>query len=182
MRGYFNSNFPNRPVPNFPEVSGLRTQYSARETDSPNRVHYKQQDQSAQITALMSNVRQLQSTLNRLRIRSGATTFTGFKWQEPNKELDPTVFVAKDTWVYISPLNLLVTAGMTDIVTNDTVISCEGTWIAAQDVPAASGGKYNVPVFPYPSGMGVTIPSGAPLSGDLDSTTIFWIYRGAVQC
>ncbi len=113
----------------------------------------------------------------------------GFNWQAPNKELNPAVSVSKDTFVYISPLNTLVTAGMTDLITHANVISCEGIWQAAQAVPAATGGEYNVPVFPYPSGMGVTIPSGTPLAGDLDAATgspakpaIYWIYWGQVAC
>jgi hypothetical protein len=115
-------------------------------------------------------------------VKPGASPATGMQWQTPDKELDPTKAVSKNTLVYISTLNTLVTAGMTDIVSNANVISCEGIWQAAQNVPAATGGKYNVPVFPYPSGMGTTIPSGSPLSGDLDSATIFWIYWGQVAC
>ena len=69
MRPYVNTNATGRPVPNFPEVSGLRSKFSTRETDSPNRVHYKQQDQSAQITAMATTLRSVVSTLNRLRIR-----------------------------------------------------------------------------------------------------------------
>ena len=106
----------------------------------------------------------------------------GLRWQTPDKELDPTVAVSKNTFVYISPLNTLVTAGMTDVVSNSNVTSCEGIWQAAKAVPAAASGKYNVPVFPYSSGMGVSPPSGSPLVGDLDSSTIYWIYWGQVAC
>ena len=186
MRGYFNNNIPGRQPHHFPEVSGLRTHASTRESDAPNRMHLKLGSESVQLTQLMLTVRQIQSTLDRLRIRSGGNSIpTGFHWQTPNKELDPTISVSKDTWVYISALNTLVTTGMTDLVSNATVISCEGYWVALQDVPAATGGKWNVPVFPYP-GMGTAIPSviNGSLSGDLDNQTppIIWAYMGQVAC
>lgn len=105
-----------------------------------------------------------------------------FRWQTPNKEIDPSLAVQKDTFVYITAGNVLVTTGMTDIVSNANVISCEGFWQAAQIVPAAVGGKYNVPVFPYPSATGN--PTGAPgnVMGDLDNPAIFWLYWGQVAC
>jgi hypothetical protein len=130
---------------------------------------------------------------------SAWAVLSGFPWQTPYKELDPRYAVAQGTFVYISPLSALVTAGMTDLISNATVISCEGIWQAAQNVPAAAGGKYNVPVFPYIAGQtplglttflpGTTAPSGTPLVGDLDlvgpvtnQPSIFWIYWGQVAC
>lgn len=105
----------------------------------------------------------------------------GFRWQEPKKELDPTVAVAKDTWVYISPNNDLVLTGLTDLVSGINQKACEGTWIAAKAVPAKNGGgQYNVPTFPYPGATGT--PSGSPLAGDLDGADVFWIYRGQLAC
>ena len=106
----------------------------------------------------------------------------GNNWQTPNKELDPSLSVRKGSYVYISALNPIAVIGMTDIVSSSTVISCQGIWQAAKDVPAAVSGSYNVPIFPYPSGMGVSAPTGSPLTGDLDSNTIFWIYWGEVAC
>lgn len=104
---------------------------------------------------------------------------SGWDWMYPtNKELDTTLPYSAGKWVYISALNTLVTTGMTDIVSNANVISCQGLWECAQDVPAAVGGKFNVPVFPYPAAP--AIPSGTPLKGDLDDPLIFWIYRGDV--
>lgn len=113
----------------------------------------------------------------------------GWDWAYPDhKELDTKLFYPKGKFVYISALNILVTAGMTDVITNANVISCEGYWQANRDIPAAAGGKYNVPVFPYPSGLGASAPSGTPLAGDLDSLdgsnqpAIYWIYWGQVAC
>jgi hypothetical protein len=115
-------------------------------------------------------------------IISTATNATGFNWQTPYKELDTTRPVSRDTFVYITPGNTLVTAGMTDIVTNLNVISCEGIWQAAQNVPAAVGGKYNVPIFPYPSATGLTSGSPGSLKGDLDGAGIFFYYWGQISC
>lgn len=100
-----------------------------------------------------------------------------FKWQSP-KELDPSVSVSKDTFVYITSGNDLVTAGMTDAVSAVNAKSIPGIWQAAQDVPAASGGSYNVPVWPYPGATGIV--TGSPAKGDLDTEssgvpTVFWI-------
>ena len=93
------------------------------------------------------------------------------RWQKPKKELDPSVAVRKGTWVYISPLNPLVTDGMDDIESGENVKSYPGIWEAAQDVPKTVGGSYNVPTTDYPS----TTPSGTPLEGDLDDDTVYWI-------
>jgi hypothetical protein len=95
-------------------------------------------------------------------------------WQTPNKELDPTVAVSKGTWVYISPNNPLVTTGLTDLAAGTILQSPPGIWEAAQNVPAqvTVGGviKYNVPQLPTEG-----TPSGTPLAGDLDASTLFWI-------
>ena len=74
MRPYFNNSQNGKPVPNFPEVSGLRTKFSARETDSPNRIHYKNDAQSSQISSILITLRGITSTLNRLRIRGNGGT------------------------------------------------------------------------------------------------------------
>ena len=125
----------------------------------------------------------------------------GFNWQKPNKELDWRVAVPKDTFVYVSPMSGLVTAGMKDLISGSLVNACDGIWQANVDVPAmvTVGGVnlYNVPVFPYIAGAtaiggttflpGTTAPTGTPLIGDLDlvdtgtgNPTIFWIYWGQV--
>lgn len=101
-------------------------------------------------------------------------TYT-FPWQSP-KELDPTVAVSKDTFVYISPLNPLVTTGLTDIDLGVPVKALPGIWQAAQDVPAQTSDtppQYNVPQIPYPGGG--SAPVGTPLKGDLDGTGVYWI-------
>lgn len=94
-------------------------------------------------------------------------------WQNP-KELDPTVAVPKFTRVYISPNNTLVTTGLTDLVSNVVTTAPPGIWETVQNVPAKSGGKYNVPQIPYPGATGT--PSGSPLKGDLDGVNVFWAF------
>ena len=103
-------------------------------------------------------------------------------WMYPDhKELDPSLNYDAGKFVYISPLNPIVTTGMTDAVSNATVKACDGLWQAAKDVPAqVSGPKFNVPVFPYPGTPAA--PSGTPLKGDLDGDGLFWIYWGQVAC
>jgi hypothetical protein len=176
-----NASINNALGSNFNESSFLR---SPRDTDNAARQWLKNKRIQRALTNVAQGTNQNANDIRKLRRRilGGGAGTSGFSWQTPNKELDPTVDVAKNTFVYISPLNTLVTAGMTDVVTNANVISCEGVWQAAQSVPSATGGQYNVPVFPYPSGMGMNVPSGAPLTGDLDSTTIFWIYWGQIAC
>lgn len=121
----------------------------------------------------------------------GGAGGSGWQWQTPNKELDSTVAVAKDTVVRISRANPLVTIGPTDLVSNVVTQSPPGIWIAAKDVPAQiSVGtppdditKYNAPQLPYPGkGTGGTppsspvSPSGDPLAGDFDDNpNLFWI-------
>ena len=135
----------------------------------------------------------------RIRVKpSQAGGQSGWDWMYPtHKELDPTLPYTVGKWVYISKLNPIAVVGMTDIISNATVISCQGLWECVQNVNPASGGKFNVPVFPYPAGavtaggptflQGTTAPSGSPLKGDLDlvnATTgnpnLFWIYRGDI--
>ena len=113
-------------------------------------------------------------------------------------ELDPTLGYDAGKWAYISKLNPLAVAGMTDIVSNATVVSCEGYWLCVQNVPAAVGGKFNVPVWPPPVGaaviggstfaIGTTAPSQSPLIGDMDlispttgQKTMYWEYWGSVN-
>ena len=122
----------------------------------------------------------------------------GWDWMYPtHKELDPTLPYTKGKVAYISSLNTLVTAGMTDLVSNATATSCPGLWLCVQNVSAASGGKFNVPVYPYIAGatakggtsflMDTTAPSGSPLIGDLDlvdtttgNPSFYWHYLGKV--
>jgi hypothetical protein len=200
MRPQINNPFSGGQPKQFNEFSALR---SPREADSPNRQHLKHQDNAQSLNQALMASRQVISTLNRLRTRGGQSLGGGgWKWQIPF-ELDPTVAVPGPdgngtmTAVYISALNPLVVTGMTDLVTNANVKSCQGIWLANQAVPATAASKYNVPVFPYPAGaavlgggtflMGTTAPSGTPLIGDLDlidpATGLpirFWTYLGDV--
>ena len=89
----------------------------------------------------------------------------GWDWMYPtHKELDTSLPYSAGKWAYVS--------------------ACYGYWQCVRDVPAAVGGKFNVPVFPYPSGLGATAPSGTPLMGDLDALdgsgkpAIYWQYWG----
>ena len=178
MRAQINNPVSSSGTEQFNEFSGLR---SPREADSPNRQHLKHQNNSENLNQALMAARQLISTLNRLRIRSSPSIVGGL-WQSP-KELDPTVAVAADTLVYISPLNPLCTTGLVDLDSSGaTLKATAGTWLCLIDVPAATGSGYNVPQDP-PPGSGVAVPSGSPLRGDLDATDapkVYWLLLKSV--
>ena len=101
----------------------------------------------------------------------------GIKWQTPYKELDPSIAVSKDTLVYISPKNPLVTDGMKDKVTGTVLFATPGIWLAIPDVPAQTSDtppKFNVPQDP-PPGSNVSAPTGTPLKGDADASGVYWL-------
>ena len=106
-----------------------------------------------------------------------------FIWQSP-RECNPAVAVPKDTFVFISSDNPLVTTGIVDLASGTLTTAQPGFWQAAVAVPAqvtVSGVvKYNVPQFPYPGDTGYD--AGPPVFGDLDDADIFWIYWGALNC
>lgn len=162
----------------------------ARDADDPRQAWKRLSSQRGQVMNDANSLQQLirKVEMMRRRILGGGQGGSGWDWAYPDhKELDTTLSYPKGKFVYISALNTLVTAGMTDIISNATVVSCEGYWYANQDIPAATGGKFNMPVFPYPSGLGATAPSGTPLMGDLDTLSgslpaIYWIYFGQVAC
>lgn len=127
-----------------------------------------------------------QGTVLDIEAKSGGG---GFRWQSPNKELDPTLLVAKYTFVYITPGNDIVVTGLTDLVSNALTKACEGFWQANDDIPPKDGdGKYNVPVHPYPSATGTPTGSPGAVMGDLDAVgedgkpAVKWIYWGQVAC
>ncbi len=105
----------------------------------------------------------------------------GLQWQTPNRELDPTKSVPKNTLVYVSPDNPIVTTGLTDLVSGSVVKANPGVYCSAKTIPAQvtiSGTiKYNVPVNPVPgapSATGVT----SPITGDYDGTNVYWLPVG----
>lgn len=104
-----------------------------------------------------------------------------FKWQKPYKEIDTSKLVPAGTFVYITAANNIVTSGLTDLVAGSNKKSLEGFWQAAVNVPAASGGSYNVPQFPYPGVAGTVTGSAGSVKGDLDTSGIFWIYWGKIN-
>ena len=101
----------------------------------------------------------------------------GWQFQSP-AELDPTVAVAANTVVYLSPGNPLVTTGLKDLVAGAVIKSLAGLWVAKMAVPAqvtiAGTVCYNVPQLPYPGAPGT--PAGTPLAGDLDGANVFWVF------
>lgn len=106
---------------------------------------------------------------------------TGFPWQTPYKELDSSIAVSQDTFVYISNVNPLVTTGLVDLATGQLMKASPGIWQAAQDVPAATVSGYNMPQVPYPPSAPVgSVGSAGSMKGDLDQVqsgqpTVFWI-------
>lgn len=100
----------------------------------------------------------------------------GSRWQKPYKELDPDRAVAKGTWVYISPSNPIVTAGMTDPIAGAGTKAYPGIWEAAKDVPASTGvDDYNVPQTDYPGATGTPTGTTPNYKGDLDGADVYWI-------
>jgi len=89
-------------------------------------------------------------------------------------ELDPTLAYSAGYCAYISPLSTLATSGMTDLDLTIPVVSPPGVWLAMQDVPPAVTAGYNVPQDPVP-GANTEAPTGTPLKGDLDSTSVYWV-------
>ena len=138
--------------------------------------HRGQQERSQnELQFFDSGTVKVEQTLRGVRFHAKVPPFISggdFQWQTPKKELDPTQQVAKNTFVYISPLNTIVTTGLTDLTLLTTVKATPGIWQAIQDVPAATVDGYNVPQY-LPAGA--VAPSGDPLSGDLDGDTIFWV-------
>jgi hypothetical protein len=99
-----------------------------------------------------------------------------FKWQKPNRELDPTKAVQKDVFIEISPDNPIVTTGIKDLVSGTVIKAVPGIYQAAKDVPAAvtlTVVNYNVP---QPAAVTGYSP-GPPVTGVLDGN-IFWIQWG----
>lgn len=184
----FNAPLPRAVQPRFHESSHLR---SVRDGDANAKMWQKNRTLGSTIRSVAQateqNTRQVAKL--RRRILGGGGGGAGWDWMYPDhKELDTAYGYDAGKFVYISPLNTLVTTGLTDIVSNTLVQSCEGLWQANRDIPPISGGKFNVPVFPYPTGMGVSAPTGAPLKGDLDALdasgqpAIYWLYWGQVAC
>ena len=197
---------PNQPIPLLqrPKFSEGTALSSKRDYRNNSFLWKKGELNTWQIDSFGLALQKLSREVAKMRRRivGGNGQGGGWHWQVPF-ELDPTVDVPGPdgngtmTAVYISKLNPLAVVGMTDIVSNATVVSCQGIWLANQAVPATAASKYNVPVFPYPAGaavlgggtflMGTTAPSGTPLIGDLDlidpATGLpirFWTYLGDV--
>ena len=179
-RPYFNNPIPRTGTPNFSELSTLT---SPRESDAVARSHIKDSDNTYNLTAIYHAMRQLQSQVNRLRIRSTSpATLFGWQWQIPQKELDPTVAVAKNTVVYISPENPIATTGLTDLILDELMVASPGVWICIQDVPPEitvdSVVMYNMPQVLTSGSV-----SGTPLQGDADNANVFWIpLAGVMNC
>lgn len=101
---------------------------------------------------------------------AGASKF----WMYPtHKEGDPTLPYDADTFMYLSPLNPLVTTGLRDLISGTVLLAQPGFWQAAQNVPAAvlvAGVlSYNVPQIAAQGAV-----TGSPAKGDLDNN-LFWI-------
>ena len=111
----------------------------------------------------------------------------GWDWMYPtHKELDPSLAYSKGKVAFISPLNPIVTDGLTDLVSSAVVMAGPGTWLCVKDCPSAtwddpldySSGTFNVPQIPYPGATGT--PSGTPLKGDIDGDNVYWVLVTAI--
>ena len=159
------------------------------------RANSSNAQQRSSVQEINNALRRLEKTRRRILGGSGGNS-GGWDWMYPtHKELDASLPYTSGKVAYISSLNTLVTTGMTDVVSNATATSCAGLWLCVQNVPAAVGGKFNVPVYPYIAGatavggtpflMDTTAPSGSPLIGDLDlvdpatgAPSFYWHYLG----
>jgi len=192
----FNSPIPRAKQPAFHEGSSMR---SVRDSDANAKNWIKSKDTARALEFISQATQQNTRQIEKLRHRIvGGAISGGWDWMYASrKELDPRLDYYVGKWAYISALNPLVTTGMIDLVSGTNTKACQGLWECCQNVPAANGGKFNVPVFPYPAGaavvggatflMGTTVPSGYPLVGDLDlvnptsgSPILHWIYRGDI--
>ena len=94
-------------------------------------------------------------------------------WMYPTHvELDPTLTYSKGTCAYLSPQNPLVTVGLVDLDSTVLEQATAGIVLALVDIPAKTVSGYNVPKDPV-TDLGV--PSGTPLTGNLDGGTAKWV-------
>lgn len=137
---------------------------------------------SAAVNALL-NIKVASGSTSKVHISSSNTVLEiarpGFPWMYPtHTEGDPSQFYQAGFCMYVSALNPLVTTGMVDSISGDNIKSCQGLWLAMQDIPAEDTGAWNVPAFPYT--ITPAIPAGTPLKGDLDNPDLFWYYLGDI--
>jgi hypothetical protein len=173
-------------LPQAHELSGLA---SPRESDSVLRQYRRANVSNDQQRSMVQEVNNALRKIEKMRRRilggiGGAAG--GWPWMYPDHvEGDSTQSYSAGFCLYLSALNTLVTTGMTDLVSNANAKSCQGVWLAMQDVPAAAtvGGvlKWNVPQLPYPTSMGTVAPTGSPLKGDLDNPALYFYYLGDIQ-
>jgi hypothetical protein len=121
---------------------------------------------------LQSHQKLLQQVSKQRRRIVGGNMPGGDSWPPP--ELDTTVAHSIGDRVYISPGNILVTAGMIDLDSNILMVSLPGIWRAVTAVPAAVSSQYNVPQLPIPGAYGA-VPSGTPMKGDADGAQVHWL-------
>lgn len=158
-------------LPKAHESSALR---SPRDSDDVHRQWKRANTSTAQQASDTLAISALSRKVEQMRRRMvGAPLQAIFKWQEPNKELDPSIDVEPNTLVYISPDSNLVTTGYTDPTGGAATKAYPGIWLSAQYVPPTDGTNYNVPQTDYPGATGT--PTGSPLKGDLDGEDVYWI-------
>ena len=141
------------------------THRSPRDRDDVRQAWKVSTKHREQVTSDRNAIEQLTRKVEgmRRRILGGSGGASSFPWQSP-KELDPTKAVPKDTFVFISPSNSIVTTGLTDLVSEDVAYAVPGIWQAVQDVPAATEIGYNVPKLLSATGSNLA-----------DSEGLFWI-------
>lgn len=158
---------------------------SARDSEMPNKQWQKHIGDRQNQTATNAAIRNIQSQLDRMRVRPQQALPSGINFQVP-AELDTRFFVGANTLVYISPNNEISSAGLIDLVSGNNETARSGIWLAMLDVPAQvtnpsgkpDGVYYNVPQLPYPGATGTptSTPSTAPLKGDIDGINVFWVF------
>ena len=158
-------------LPQAHELSGLA---SLRESDSVLRQYRRANVSNAQERSMVQELNNALRKLEKMRRRilGGAQPAAGDSW--PPVELDTTVAHSIGDRVYISPGNILVTAGMIDLDSNILTVSLPGIWRAVTAVPAAVSSQYNVPQLPIPGASGA-VPSGTPMKGDADGAQVHWL-------
>jgi hypothetical protein len=165
-------------MPHFSESSTLR---SPRDSDSIPRSHFKHKDVGSNLTSVYQALRQIQSQMNRLRVRKGAQGGSFAYWAE-GRHYDKTKTVSVDLHVWVQPTDDVVVTGVTDPDSGLNVKSKSGLYLSLQNVaPVINQIIAPATTLPYPllpAGTYYHIPQSQLPSGDYDvnNPLNYWLW------